>query len=212
MSRPVIVLGSGGHAKVVIDALLKNGVKILAAADIDPARQGGSILGVSIISEDRIAADHQPNSITLVNGIGSTGSPKARRAVFYRFRKQGYIFSTVIHPSAVIAKEVEIGEGCQIMAGVVVQTGVRIGVDSIINTRSSVDHDCRIGDHVHIAPGVTLSGAVVIGDGAHLGSGATVIQGMTIGNDCIVAAGAVVIADVASGAVVRGVPAKETAR
>ncbi|OHC75509.1 MAG: sugar acetyltransferase [Rhodospirillales bacterium RIFCSPLOWO2_12_FULL_58_28] len=209
MNRPVIIIGAGGHAKVVIDALLLIGIKVFAAADIDPARRGQSILSIPIIGEDRIAAEHAPDSVMLANGIGSTGNPKARRAVFYRFKKLGYVFRTVIHPSAVIARDVEIGEGCQIMAGVVIQTGVRTGINSIINTRSSVDHDCRIGDHVHIAPGVTLSGAVIIGDGAHLGSGATVIQECSIGNDCIIAAGAVVVDNVAPGIVVRGVPAKK---
>jgi acetyltransferase-like isoleucine patch superfamily enzyme len=87
-----------------------------------------------------------------------------------------------------------------------------VGHNSIINTRASVDHDCVIGAHVHLAPGVTLSGGVTVGEGTHIGTGAVVIQGMTIGPRAIVGAGAVVVADVPAGAVVLGVPARERSR
>jgi len=94
------------------------------------------------------------------------------------------------------------------MAGAVVQAGCVIGSNTIINTRASVDHDSKIGAHVHVAPGVVLSGGVTIYDEAHLGTGAVVIQGVTIGRASVVGAGAVVIRDVSDGAKVVGVPAK----
>jgi UDP-perosamine 4-acetyltransferase len=97
------------------------------------------------------------------------------------------------------------------MAGAVIQSGSRIGINSIINTRASVDHDCVIGNHVHISPGVTLSGGVEIGTCSHIGTGSTVIQGIVIGNSCLAAAGAVVTKDVIAGVKVRGVPAREFA-
>ena len=120
----------------------------------------------------------------------------------------GYDFSTVIHPSAVVTSDVILGEGSQGMSGEVIQPGSHIGCNTIINTRASVDHDCIIGDHVHISPGVTLSGGVDIGAGSHIGTGATLIQGISIGCGCLVAAGAVVVKDITDGEMVRGVPAR----
>jgi UDP-perosamine 4-acetyltransferase len=95
-------------------------------------------------------------------------------------------------------------EGVQVMAGAIVQPGVRVGANSVLNSRSSVDHDCVIGSHVHVAPGAVLCGSVVVGDHAFVGAGATVIQGVHIGAGAVIGAGVVVIRNVAKGAVVYG--------
>ena len=181
MTQPVIIIGAGGHAKVVIDTLKRSGVKILGAVDADPNRHGQDILGVPVLGGDDVVISHKPDSVRLVNGIGSTADTAPRRNIFERFKEQGYCFTTCIHPAAIIAEEVEIGEGSQIMAGAVIQPGTRIGANCIINTRASVDHDCTIGDHVHIAPGAVLSGGVVAENSVHVGTGASVIHDMRIG-------------------------------
>ncbi len=203
---PIIVIGAGGHAKVVIDALKKSGAEIQGVAEIDPKKAGGALLGVPVIDESALPA---PGAVALANGVGSVKDTKARRAAFLRLKEQGYRFQTVIHPSGVIGEDVVIGEGAEIMAGAVIQPGTRIGANSIVNTRASVDHDCQIGDHVHIAPGAALSGSVMMGDGCHVGAGATVMQGKTIGRGAVVGAGAVVVDDVPPGVTVYGVPARE---
>lgn len=203
---PIIVIGAGGHAKVVIDALKKSGAEIQGVAEIDPGKAGGSLLGAPIIDERVL---HEPEAVALANGIGSVKDTKTRRKAFLRLKEKGYRFQTVIHPSAVIGEDVVIGEGAQIMAGAVIQPGTRIGADSIVNTRASVDHDCRIGDHVHIAPGAALSGSVMVGEGCHVGVGATVMQGLNIGANSVIGAGAVVVHDVAEAIAVSGVPARE---
>lgn len=195
---------------MLIDALQRAGIGISGATDADSGLVGTSLLGVTVIGGDEAVEKYTPDSIRLVNGLGSVRNDAARRRLFERFKEKGYEFAQVIHPSAVIAPDVVVSEGAQIMAGAVVQTGTRIGKNAIINTRAAVDHDCRIGEHAHIAPGATLSGAVEIGDGAHVGTGATIIQGIRIGRDCLVAAGAVVVGDARDGAKVAGVPAKET--
>lgn len=210
MSIPVIVLGAGGHARVLIDALQRAGIEISGATDVDSGLVGKSLLGVTVIGGDDAVEKYAPESIRLVNGLGSVRIDSARRRLFERFKGKGYQFAPVIHPSAVIAPDVVVSEGAQVMAGAVVQTGTRIGKNAIINTRAAVDHDCRIGEHAHIAPGATLSGEVEVGNGAHIGTGASIIQGIRLGRDCLVAAGAVVIGDVRDGAKVAGVPAKET--
>ena len=93
-----------------------------------------------------------------------------------------------------------------------VGTGTRIKDNAIVNTRAVADHDCRIGAHVHLAPGAVLSGGVIVGNGTHVGTGAGVIQGVRIGKGCLVAAGAAVTVDVEDGAAVAGVPARRMNR
>lgn len=205
---PIIVLGAGGHAQVLIDTLLLNSCNIIGIVDNDESKAGSTILGIPVIGNDEIIYDYSIHKVHLVNGLGSVLSTKARANLFEKFSEQGYQFINIIHPSAIIAKNVRIESGIQIMAGVVVQTGSCIGANSVINTKASIDHNCMIGANVHIAPGVTLSGGVQVSNNVHIGTGATVIQGIKIGQGSIIAAGAVVIADVPSGVTIVGVPGK----
>jgi UDP-perosamine 4-acetyltransferase len=212
MSLPVLVLGGGGHAKVLIEALRAMSVAVTGIADPDPELHGVTILGVTVLGGDEVVCGFTPYEILLVNALGSVGLPVARQKSFEYFKREGYVFATVIHPAAVIASDVELGEGVQVMAGAIIQPGSRVGCNVIINTSASVDHDCVIGDHVHLAPGVTLSGGVEIGEGTHVGTAAVVIQGIHLGSHCLVAAGSVVVRDVADGSTVKGVPARVVAK
>lgn len=209
MKRPVIIVGAGGHAKVVIEILLTLSVEIIGATDSNSERVGTCILGIPVVGTDEAILQYKSKEIFLVNGIGSVALPRIRTGIFNRFKELGYSFITTVHPSAVVSSEVVLGEGSQIMAGAIIQPGCYIGENCIINTGTSVDHDCRIGSHVHLAPRVTLSGGVQIGDGVHVGTGATIIQGIQIGRNSIVGAGALVLKDVAENAKVIGVPARE---
>lgn len=212
MSLPVFIVGGGGHAKVLIEALLLRKVKILGITESDPAKIGTEILGIQVIGNDTVIWEHAPESIQLVNGIGSVQLPQSRMDVFKKFKAKRFTFASVVHASAMVASDVILGEGAQIMAGAVIQPGSRIGKNSIVNTNASVDHDCIIGDHVHISPGVTLSGGVMVGNMVHIGAGATIIQGIEIGNRCLIAAGAVVVSPIQDNLTVAGVPAKEIER
>lgn len=209
MKLPVIIIGGGGHAKVLIDALLLNKVIILGIVDSDLSQKGNSILGISVIGDDDVVFKYEPGKIQLVNGIGSVGLPIKRQRVFDKFKGMGFTFASVIHPSAVIASDAEVREGAQIMAGAIIQLGSRIGKNSIVNTKASVDHDCIIGDHVHIAPGVTISGGVRVGNGVHIGTGAIVIQGINIADGSLIGAGSLVLKDVSKNAKVKGAPSEE---
>lgn len=211
MSLPVIVLGGGGHAKVLIDALKLCGTRIIGVVDPAPHAPNAAILGVPVLGGDEVVYAKDPSEVLLVNALGTVTVSDRRRQLFAGFKQRGFSFASVIHPSSVVAADAVLGEGVQIMAGAVLQAGCRIGENSIVNTRASLDHDCLIGPHVHISPGVTLSGQVVVGEGSHIGTGATVIQGMTIGEGCLVAAGAVVVKPLKAGARARGVPAREFA-
>lgn len=204
---PVIVIGAGGHGKVLINTLRMMNRHILFITDDSAEYHGKSIGGAEIRGSDELIMQCAPDSVELVNGVGSVTSPRARKEVFNRFKFCGYRFATVIHPTAIVASSSEIAQGAQIMSGAVVQSGVLIGANTILNTRCSVDHDCVIGAHTHLAPGVTLSGTVSIGQTCHLGTGATVIQNINIGLESIVAAGAVVIRNIPARTAVCGVPA-----
>ena len=209
MSKSIYILGAGGHAKILLECLQKNTeIKISGFLEIDEKLIGQSIFGVPIYEQNKKLAEFYPNSIMLANGIGSTDLPNLRRKQFEIFKKQGYEFCSLIHPTCYYSHDVIIEEGAQLLARSTILTGTRIGYNTIVNTSASIDHDCDIGNHVHIAPGVVLSGGVKIGDNCHVGTGANIIQGIKIGENSLIAAGAVVISDVASNSRVAGVPAK----
>ena len=161
-----------------------------------------------MLGDDTVIETHAPDTVLLVNGLGTTDRTEARRAIYERLTALGFRFATVVDPLALLAGPVEIGEGAQVLAGAVVQPGARLGVNCIVNTRASIDHDCVIGAHAHIAPGATLSGGVRVGEGAHVGTGASVIHNVHIGAGAVVGAGAAVIADVPNGTTAVGVPAR----
>ena len=206
--RPVILLGAGGHAKVLLDILLEQRADIMGIAEKVGADMPANLCGVPVIGSDSDVERYSPEEIELVNGLGTIGSTALRQGLYDKFRRQGYRFRKVIHPAALISRRAELGEGVQVMAGAVVNIGTRIGENSIVNTRASVDHDCVIGAHVHIAPGATLSGGVTVRDGSHIGTGASVVQGVSIEAGVIVGAGAVVVDDLAAGRTFCGVPAR----
>jgi sugar O-acyltransferase (sialic acid O-acetyltransferase NeuD family) len=205
-AKPVIVLGAGGHAKVLIDVLKLCKVQILGYTD---PQKFEPILGIPSIGKDEEILNYNPNSIELVNGLGSIGDNRLRKALFSKFKEYGYVFRSVIHPAAIVASDVQLSEGVQIMAGAVVQPGCVIGHNTIINTRASIDHDCNIGNHVHIAPGATLCGHVIVEDDVHIGTGANVIQGIKIGNNSLIRAGSLVIHHIQPNKKVIGVLGKE---
>jgi sugar O-acyltransferase (sialic acid O-acetyltransferase NeuD family) len=211
MSFPIILIGSGGHAKVLAAALLATSVEVLGLTDINPQRWGSFVCGFKVLGDDGILLQYSPRTVCLANGIGAMGLPVERRRVYEKYKALGFTFSSIVHPSAVISSEVELSEGVQVMAGAVIQPGVRIGENSIVNTGATVDHDCEIGPHVHLAPGVALCGGVRVGAGTHIGAGATVIQNVQIGSDSVVGAGAVVLKDFGNQRKVVGVPARECA-
>lgn len=196
----LVVLCAGGHASVVIEALLSRGVVPAAATDNDPARKDYSLLGVPIIGSDDHVLAMAARTTELVNELGNRATRTSsnlsnRRRLFERFAEMGYAFPLVAHASAVIASDAALGAGAQIMAGAIVQPGVRIGRNVLVNTRAVVEHDCVVEDHVHLAPGSVLCFGVKVGQEVHVGAGAIVLPQVKLGSGSVVAAGAVVACD-----------------
>ncbi|MCX7386119.1 MAG: NeuD/PglB/VioB family sugar acetyltransferase [Planctomycetales bacterium] len=134
---------------------------------------------------------------------------KFRQQLFERLSLAGVKWATVVHPSAIVASNVELADGVFISAGCVLDVGVKVGVNSFLNIGCVVCHDCHIGAHTFLGPSVTIAGFVRVGERCFIGIGTTVIDNRTLGDDCQTAGGAVVIADVRSGTLVAGVPAIE---
>jgi sugar O-acyltransferase (sialic acid O-acetyltransferase NeuD family) len=208
MNKLIFVIGAGGHAKVLIDCLHAGGLSIKYVLEKNTSLFGSKILNEEVVS-DTILQNFDPENVLLVNGVGSVNRSSLRVAIYNAYKKKGYTFLSVIHPTAHIGEDVTWGEGCQIMAGSIIQSSTKLGVNVIVNTKTSIDHDCVIADHVHLAPGVTLCGSVVIGNETHIGTGATVIQNITIGDHSLLAAGAVLLKSIGSDVNMAGVPARE---
>ena len=206
--KPAIVIGSGGHAKVVIDTLKTIGQPILFCTEVDEACYGNKVFDVSVAGHDDIINDQSPKEVVLVNGLGSVGVPNLRKRIFCEWTEKGFEFLTIVHPTAFVSKTATLEPGSQVMARAVVQTSATIGANSIVNSSASVDHDCIIGLHCHIAPGATLSGSVNIGELCHIGTGASLIQSVVVGNRTVVGSGATVTKNVSDDQVVVGTPAK----
>lgn len=202
-NNALVIYGAGGHAKVIADCIISQGLPMKGFIDDNlkrierthysfPVLPGRS----SILMEDR-----------LILGIGNN----TVRKDLARELSELYIFSqAIIHQSAVISPSVTLGEGTCCMAGVIVNADSVIGRHVILNTGAQVDHDCMIADCVHIAPGAILCGGVKVGEGSLLGVGCTILPGISIGKDCIVGGGTVVINDLIDGCTAIGNLAKIT--
>lgn len=198
----VILLGAGGHAKVVLEALASRGVHVSGVADPGLAAQGQfSWRGIDVLGGDDAVFALDPANVRLVNGIGSVpgGKSDLRKELFVRYSEAGYRFLTVIHAFSAVSASASLEDGVQVMAGAIVQADATVGPNTLINTNASIDHDCLVGAHCHIAPGVTVCGGVRVGESVHIGTGASVVQGISLGARSLVGAGVTVRKDVAPG-------------
>jgi UDP-perosamine 4-acetyltransferase len=202
---PIVVLGAGGHAKVVIDVMHSAGqYRPAAILDKDPTPR--FVLDVPVVGEE--AALQRLLSEGLTHAIVALGDNRLRLSRGRQLERLGFTIVNAISPAATLAPRVRIGRGVAIMPGAVINTDTDIGDHVIINTRASVDHDCAIEEGVHIAPGVTLAGTVTVRRLAFIGVGTNVIDKVTIGEQVIVGAGACVIRDIPPRTKVVGVPAR----
>ena len=211
MTRPLIIVGAGGHASVVADAVLAAGESVLGFTDLNSACHGTTVCGCPVLGDDTILDDYDPGSVLLANGIGTTGSgrDRLRREIHARLVAAGLEFVTVRHPASVVSRFASISPGAQLFASSVIQAGATIGQGAIVNSAAVVEHDARIGDWTHIAPGAVVCGGVRVGHRCFVGAGAVVRHGLSLGDDTVVGAGAVVLQDFPAGGTLIGVPARQ---
>jgi UDP-perosamine 4-acetyltransferase len=201
---PVVILGAGGHAKVVVELLRASGQTLVGLLDADPTPR--QVLGVDVIGDDlRLPALRR-------EGIGrafiALGDNRLRAEVGRKLGELGFELVNAISPQAMVSPSVRLGAGVAIMAGAVINAEGRIEDLAIINTGAVIDHDAWIGEAAHVAPGCALAGNVTVGRRAFLGIGCSVVPGISIGDDAIVGAGACVLRDVAAETTAVGVPAQ----
>jgi sugar O-acyltransferase (sialic acid O-acetyltransferase NeuD family) len=206
----VLGLGAGGHARVVLDAIREaQEQEIIGLIDFSESTIGNFVDGVEILgSEARLEELHQLGIRHVFNGIGGISNNTLHAEVYRRVARQGFEFITVVHPRATVSRQASIDSGAVLLAGAIVNSGTVIGANVIVNSNATIEHDCIIGNHAHVAPGAILAGNVKVGEGVHVGAGAIIRQGVVLENHAIVGAGAVVIKDVPAGVCVIGVPAR----
>ena len=207
MNEAVIVIGAGGHAAVVADALLAVGHVVLGFTDHNQARHGETLCGLPVLGDDSVLAARTPTDVRLANGIGGSRGERLRHTVQRRLEAAGWRFIGVRHPSAVVSRFAQVGNGAQLLATCVVQPGTRIGEGCIVNTAAVVEHDVELGEFVHVSCGAVLCGNVSVGAHSHVGAAAVVRQGVHLGEGTVVGAGAVVVKDFPDGGTLVGVPA-----
>jgi sugar O-acyltransferase (sialic acid O-acetyltransferase NeuD family) len=210
IERPLLIVGTGDHARVVIDLARACGrapAGCLAPPGDGSVSVGGAVDGVPVIGvlgdDDDGVGRIDPGT----NFVVAIGNNERRRTEFARCLQLGMEPAVLVHPSATVLGHARIEPGAQVCAGAVVGIAASVGRNAIINTGATIDHDNVIAEHAMIGPGAHLAGRVTVDEGAWVGIGAVVRQGIQIGSWSLVGAGAVVVRDVAAAAVVAGVPA-----
>ncbi len=202
-SRRLVLVGGGGHASDVLDAVLADGrwtvVGIVDDQEIDRSRFADRAVGrVGRVDDLPSLGAHY---------VLAMGWPVTRDAMVRRISKR-CLPGTVVHPGADIGSSTSVGEGSVVLAGARLSPGVQLGRHVLVSYLSSVGHDTVVGDFTSIMPGAHVAGDCVVGEGVLIGAGAIVLQGRTVGSGASVGAGAVVTRDVEAAATVVGVPAR----
>lgn len=208
MKPKLLLWGASGHAMVVADIIqLRDEYDIIGYLDdVTDARGENDFLGAPIFrGRDSLVTLYRQG---VRHAIVAFGNCSARLEVAGHIKAQGFELVTAVHPSAIVARDVLIGEGTVIAAGAVINPGVRIGTNVIINTTASIDHESIIKDGAHACPGVHLAGRVTVGEATWIGIGSTVIDGVRIGAGSFIGAGSVVVRDIPDNSLAFGVPAK----
>lgn len=200
----LLLVGGGGHAKVVLDIAHAAGFSVVGFLDPDPAAP--PIGEVRRLGDDATAAALRAQGLALA--FVALGNNRLRRKIGERLRAEGFRLATLVHPSAVVSPSASIGEGTVIMPLAVVNAAARIGEYVIVNTGAIVEHDCVLGDGVHVAPRSALGGCCTLGEEVFFGLGACARPLSRIGAGAIVGAGAVVVGEIMANIVVVGAPAR----
>ncbi len=210
MTIPVVGIGAGGNAKVVIEILRIAGRhNLYGLLDSSSQLWGNSVLGVTVLGDDTLLPELAAKGVrNFFVGIGAISTLEPRRRLYELACSHGMAPVDAIHPAAIISPSALYGRGLTAMANTVFNADATLGENVLVNTGAIVEHDCIIGNHVHISPRAVILASVWIGDCTMIGAGAVIKQGVRIGSHAIIGAGAMVIEDVRDGETVVGIPAR----
>jgi UDP-perosamine 4-acetyltransferase len=203
----VVIVGAGGHAKVIID-ILEQRDELRIAGCTSAARETEDVLGYPVLGTDDCLPALFSSGVR--SAIVAIGDNRVRMDRLCHLRDAGFELVSAISPDAIVSPRAMLGRGVSVMPGAVINVAAGLEDGVIANTGSTIDHDCAIGQCAHIAPGANLGGGVRVGAGSLIGIGSRVIPGVTIGPWATVAAGAVVIRDLDANVTAMGVPARVT--
>ena len=207
MVEEIVVIGGGGHAKVVVSILQKlDRYRILGYTDLEDR---GPLLGIPYLGDDgalrAIAGSKRGNAVL---AVGQVGLGLLRQKIISKLRALNLAFPPIVSNDSIVNAGAEVADGLVVMDGAVVNVGAKLGQYAIVNTNCTIEHDSILEDWVHVAPGATVCGGVTIGRRSMIGAGATVIEGIKIAADCVVGAGATVVEDIIDSGVYAGCPAR----
>jgi sugar O-acyltransferase (sialic acid O-acetyltransferase NeuD family) len=210
MVKSFVLWGSAGHAKVLSEIISKQGGRVVALFDNNEVVAALPSVPIYHGEEGFLAWTSTRVDLASIAGLVAIGGGRGRDrvAIHALFRSKSLLTPVLAHPSAVVSHTAKLGAGTQILALANVGAESRLGEACIVNHRASVDHECVLGNGVHLAPGATLCGCISIGDNAFIGAGAVVLPRISIGPDTIIGAGAVVTRDIPAGVTVAGNPAQ----
>lgn len=201
---PIVLYGAGGHGRVVADTIERQGLYQIVGFLDEHVR--GEVFGIPVLGGREMIRSLKEKGI--LAAVVSIGKANVREQIQRELSDAGVALPIIVHPSAQIARGVRLGQGTVVMPGVVIGPDAELGDGCIVNTCASVDHYCRIGCFVHVAPGAHLAGDVTVRDRTFIGIGSVVREGVIIGEDVLVGAGSVVVRDLSPGWVAYGAPAK----
>ena len=211
MKKKIIIIGGGGHAKVLIDLIDKSN-KFQIVGIVDPKKnKNEKINGIKVLGNDNVLPKYQKKGVKfLALGVGADAHKlKNRVLIWEKLRKQGFKFPALIHKNTIISKNTEIGEGAQIFCYSVVNSGASIGANVVLNTNSIIEHGCKISDNVFTGSRVTICGDVKVERNSFIGANVCILPKVQIKKNVVIAAGSVVINNIGKNKKIKGVPAKE---
>lgn len=197
MKNKIVIIGAGGQGRVCADI-----ARLMGYAEILFLDDGDAPIAVGKIND-------YPQYLQDADFFVAIGNGAVRKKMQTMLEENGAQLATLIHPNATIAADVSVGKGTVVMAGAVINPGAVVGCGNIINTCASVDHDCRVGNFIHIAVGARICGTVRLEDDSWIGAGAVIIQGLSVCAGCMIGAGAVVVKSITEKGTYLGVPARK---
>lgn len=208
MKDPIVIIGAGGHGKVVLDVLRAAGqYEPVGFIDADTRLAGTKVSGVPVLGPTNVLPKLRQQQ-RVAHAIVAIGDNRTRYRYLAAIESEGFELTSAIHPTAFVSPTARLGRNVVVCPNASIITEARLGDGVIVNTGAIVEHECELADAVHVAPGACLAGRVRVGACAFIGIGAQVIQCLAVGEGATVGAGAVVIQDVPDGATVVGVPAR----